>query len=110
VLILLVSYDAESLNRGMQDLESAGHPVVPASSLESGLNAMVMDAYRLVIFGASVPFHDRQQLASTSRKIRPEASIVSVEWQDSPTLALADLCVQAGNNRELLDAVKHFMA
>ncbi|HVH72968.1 MAG TPA: hypothetical protein VNB49_17915 [Candidatus Dormibacteraeota bacterium] len=29
VLILLVSYDAKSLKRRMQDLENAGHAVVP---------------------------------------------------------------------------------
>jgi O-acetylhomoserine/O-acetylserine sulfhydrylase-like pyridoxal-dependent enzyme len=106
VLIVAVSYDSQSLNQRIHALESAGHVVVPASSLESGLNALATDYYRLLIIGATVPFHDRERLAVISKRLRPEANIISVEWADSPTLELADRAIVASNEEELMAAVK----
>lgn len=100
-----MGYDAGDLNRQMEALEKAGHVVVPASSLESCLNAIVLGGYRLLLIGATVPFDDRQQIASVSKRLRPESHIISVEWPDSPTLKLADRCIEAGHERELIELV-----
>ena len=108
MLIVAVSYDSQSLNERIHTLENAGHVVVPASSLESCLNAIATDSYRLLIIGATVPFQDRERIALMSKKIRPEANIISVEWADSPTLESADRGVMAGSEDELMAAVNSF--
>jgi hypothetical protein len=108
VLIVAVSYDSQSLNQRIRTLENEGHVVVPASSLESGLNALATDLYNLLIIGATVPFQDRERMAIVSKKLRPEANIISVEWADSPTLELADRAVVASSEDELMAAVREF--
>lgn len=108
MLIVAVSYDSPSLNKRIRALESAGHVVVPVSSLESCLNAMATDSYRLLIIGATVPFQDRERIALMSKKIRPEANIISIEWADSPTLELADRAVVASSEDQLMAAVSSF--
>jgi hypothetical protein len=89
----------------MEALEKAGHVVVPASSLESCLNAVVLGGYRLLLIGATVPWGDRQQIATVSKRVRPESHIISVEWPDSPKLKLADHCIEAGHELELIKLV-----
>lgn len=108
MLIVAVSYDSQSLNQRIRALENEGHVVVPASSLGSGLNALATDLYNLLIIGATVPFQDRERIATISKKIRPEAHIISVEWADSPTLELADRAIVANNEDELMAAVREF--
>lgn len=101
VLILTVSYDAESLNRQLRDLEKAGHVIVPSSSLETCLNAMVMGAYQVLVIGITVPLVDRERMASMSRKLRPEALIISIERLDAPNLEEADFCIPANEEHRL---------
>jgi len=101
VLILTVSYDSESLNRQLRELERAGHVIVPSSSLETCLNAIVMGPYQVLVIGITVPLADRQRIADASRKIRPEAHLVSIERLDSPNLEGAGYCIKAGDESQL---------
>lgn len=101
MLILTVSYDSESLNRQLGELEKAGHVIVPSSSLESCLNAIVMGPYQVLVIGVSVPLMDRERMASASRKIRPEAFIISIQRLDSPNLEAADYSIKAGEEHLL---------
>ena len=105
VLIVAVSYDIESLNRRLLALEQIGHVVVPASSLESCLNAL-FNPFHLLIIGASVPENDRQEIAKQSKRLRPAAQIVSVESLAAHRLELADVWVPAGDEQKLIEAVK----
>lgn len=105
VLIVAVSYDIESLNRRLLALERIGNVVVPASSLESCLNAL-FNAFHLLIIGASVPENDRQEIAKQSRRLRPAAQILSVESPGARRLELADVWVPAGDEQKLIEAVK----
>ena len=103
--ILTVSYDSESLNRQIYELEKAGFVVVPCSSLDSCLNAIAKGAYRLLVIGASVSAVDRKQISAVSKRTRPEARIVSIETMHSPTLKYADYCVKAGDEQALVGIV-----
>lgn len=95
MLIVAVSYDVESLNRRLRALESAGNVVVPASSLQSCMNA-IFNPFHILIIGASVPFDDRATIAKECKRVRPTAEIISVEWPGSQHLDLADVVVPAG--------------
>ncbi len=106
MLIIAVSYDAESLNRRITSLQNDGHAVVPASSLKSCLSALTFNNYDLLVIGATVPMQDRQAIAAASRRIRKEGQILSVEWPGEKPLATADRMVQAGDESGLLAAVR----
>jgi len=108
VLIVAVSYDFESLNRRIVALQNLGHAVVPASSLESCINAMFTGAYHVLVIGATVPRADRIQIAKESRSLRAQAGIISVEWPGSDRLEQADITIPAGHEELLLDAVRRF--
>ena len=75
--------------------------IVPCSSLESCLNAMVMGIYHVLVIGITVPLVDRERIADVSRKIRQEARMVSIERLDSPNLEAADYCIKAGDEDQL---------
>ena len=79
---------------------------MPASSVESGMNAISTGAYHVLIIGATVPATDRMRIASESRELRPQANIISVEWPGSERLQLADVSVPAGQEELLLEAVR----
>jgi DNA-binding response OmpR family regulator len=106
VLIIAVSYDFESLNRRIVALQESGHAVIPASSLESGMNAIATGAYHALIIGATVPPADRIKISKESRALRAQAAIISVEWPGSDRLELADVSVPAGQEEVLLEAVR----
>ena len=101
VLIVAVSYDAESLNRRLRALERAGRVVVPASSLKNCLNP-IFNPFHLLIIGVSVPQADRKKIAEESKGIGLAAEIISVEDRDSQRLELVDAVVPAGDERSLL--------
>lgn len=105
MLILAVSYDPESLNRRLRALERAGNMVVPASTFQSCMNA-IFNPYHVLIIGASVPEADRKKIADESKKVRPRAEIISVEYPESKRLDLADIVVPAGDEEKLLEAVR----
>jgi hypothetical protein len=105
VLIIAVSYDFENLNRRMQALERAGNAVLPASSLQSCMNA-IFNPFHVLVIGASVPQADREAIAAESKKVRPNSEIISVEWPDSRPLRSADIRIPAGDEKILLEAVK----
>ncbi|MFL6439188.1 MAG: hypothetical protein ACJ71Q_16545 [Terriglobales bacterium] len=105
MLILTVSYDRASLNRQIQELEASGHVIVPSSSLDNCLNAIAGGPYQLLVIGPTVMMVDRMRLADVSRKIRPEARIVSIEHRGSPNLKKADYRIQAGHEYELIEVI-----
>jgi hypothetical protein len=105
VLIVAVSYDTESLNRRMRSLERLGNIVVPTSSLDSCMKA-IFNPFHVLIIGATVPREDRQRIAEESRKVRPRADIISVEWPGSQPMNLADVSIPAGDEQALLEVVK----
>lgn len=105
MLIAAVSYDVESLNRRLRALEDAGNVVVPASSLQSCMNA-IFNPFHILIIGASVPSDDRATIAKECKRVRPTAEIISVEWPGSQHLDLADVVVPAGNEQTLLETVR----
>ena len=105
VLILAVLYDVESLNRRLLALEHFGNVVVPASSFDICINA-IFNPFHLLIIGASVPEEDRQRIAEESKRVRPTATILSVEWPDAQPLQVADVRVPAGDEQKLIEAVK----
>ena len=106
MLIIAVSYDFEGLNRRIVALQRTGHAVVPASSLESCINAIFTGAYHVLIIGATVPSADRIEIAKESRALRPQANIISVERSGMDRLEAADISVPAGNEELLLQAVR----
>lgn len=105
MLIVAVSYDFETLNRRMRALELAANVVVPASSFNSCMNT-IFNPFHVLIIGASVPQKDRQRIAVESKRVRPTADIVSVEWPGTAKLDIADVCVAAGNEQLLLEVVR----
>jgi|SRR6185312_15248381 len=105
VLILVVSYNPESLNHRLQTLERAGNIVIPASTLQSCINA-IFNPFHVLIIGASVPQPDRRIIAEESKKVRPDAEIISVEYPTSTRLQFADLVLPARDEGKLLDAVR----
>jgi hypothetical protein len=105
VLIVAISYDSETLNSRLGALERMGNIVVPASSLESGMSA-IFNSFHLLIIGATVPYEDRKQLAAESKRLNQRAEIISVEWPGSRRLDSADICVAAGSEQRLIEAVK----
>lgn len=105
MLILAVSYDPESLNRRLRALERAGNMVVPASTFQSCMNA-IFNPFHVLIIGASVPDADRKKIAEESKKVRPRAEIISVEYPESKRLDLADIVVPAGDEEKLLEVVR----
>lgn len=106
MLIIAVSYDFESLNRRIVALESAGHAVIPASSLESCTNAIFTGAYHVLVIGATVVPQDRLRIVKESRSVRPQASIVSVEWEGADRLQAADVSIPAGDEGLLLETLR----
>ena len=100
-----MSYDSESLNRQIQELETAGHVVVPSSSLDNCLNAIARGPYQLLVIGPTVMMVDRMRLADVSRKIRPDARIISIEHRGLPNLEKADYRIQAGHEYELIEVI-----
>lgn len=106
VLVIAVSYDFESLNNRILALQNSGHAVIPASSLDSGMNAISTGTYHVLIIGATVPSADRLRIANESRALRPQANIISVEWPGSDRLEFADISVPAGQEELLLEAVR----
>lgn len=105
MLILAASYDPESLNRRLRALERAGNMVVPASTFQSCMNA-IFNPFHVLIIGASVPDADRKKIAEESKKVRPRAEIISVEYPESKRLDLADIVVPAGDEEKLLEVVR----
>ena len=105
VIIIAVSYDSASLNRRMRTLRDVGHVIVPASSLESALNAIETGNYHLLLLGATVSAGDRRALAAASRKLHPHSKIISVNPTHSEPLKMADQQVIAGDETALLMAV-----
>ena len=106
MLVIAVSYDFESLNNRILALQNSGHAVIPASSLDSGMNAISTGTYHVLIIGATVPPADRIRIANESRALRPQANIISVEWPGSDRLEFADVSVPAGQEELLLEAVR----
>lgn len=88
MLIVAISYDSQTLNSRLTALQRLGNVLVPASSLDSGLNA-IFSPFHVLIIGASVPYEDRQRLAVESKRVNPRAEIISVEWPGSRKLELA---------------------
>ena len=109
MIIVAVSYDAESLNSHLRGLERAGNVVLPASSFLSCMNTLYFP-FHLLVLEASVPQADREKLAHESRAMRPNAKIISVEQPGSLRLELADVVVPAGNEHILLEAVQRFQS
>lgn len=105
MLILTVAFDSEGLNRQIQELENAGHVIVPSSCLETCLNAAVAGPYQLLVIGPAVATEDRARLTDASRKIRPDARIVSIECSGSRNLQSADYRIQAGYEYELIEII-----
>ena len=105
MLILMVSYDSESLNRQIQELETVGHAIVPSSSLDNCLNAIIRGPYQVLVIGPTVILADRIHIADVSRKIRPQARIVSIEYRNLPNLETADYRIQAGHEYELIEVI-----
>ena len=105
MLILTVSYDSESLNRQIKELETDGHVIVPSSSLDSCLNAIGGGPYQILVIVPTVIMEDRTRLADVSREIRPEARIISIEHRGSPNLEKADYRIKAGHEYELIEVI-----
>ena len=61
-----------------------------------------MGTYQVLVIGITVPLADRQRIADASRKIRPEARILSIERLDSPNLEAADYCLKPGDEHQLI--------
>ena len=86
-------------------MEIVGNIVVPSSSVDSCLRAMTWRQYQLLVIASTVAVEDRALLADASRKIRPEARIVSIDDSDSINREMADYCIQAGHEYELIEIV-----
>ena len=108
MLIVAVSYDAESLNRRITAFQNLGYAVVPASSLASCFSVIALNNYDLLVIGATVPVADRKTIVAASGRIRPEAKIVSVWWSGAKPPVPADRVVEAGDESKLLAAIAAF--
>ena len=66
----------------------------------------IFNPFHVLIIGATVSESDRKKIAEQSKKVRPRAEIISVEYPESKRLDLADIVVPAGDEEELLEAVR----
>ena len=102
MILLAVSYEPSSLNSRKALLESAGHMVVPASTLDAALFAVWQYHYDLLVLGATVPDADRQKIAQDMRSVSPATSILAV---GGAPFGYADGVVEAGDADKLLEAI-----
>lgn len=103
--ILAVSYDKESLNRRKEELERAGHLIVPASCRESALRIAGEHAYDAALIGFSVPDADAQAIAQHCRSHHPNISIVYVRDQHAARPMDANVIVRPGSADLILKAL-----
>lgn len=103
--ILAVSYDKESLNRRKDELERAGHLIVPASSREAAMRFAAEHAYDAALIGFSVPDSDAFEISEYARSLHPQITIVYVRDQHAARPTHADVVVRPGNREALLKAL-----
>jgi DNA-binding NtrC family response regulator len=103
--ILAVSYDKESLNRRKEELERAGHLIVPASSREAAMRFASEHAYDAALIGFSVPDADAFEISQYARSLHPQMTVVYVRDQHAGRPADADVVVRPGNADALLKAL-----
>ena len=103
--ILAVSYDKESLNRRKEELERAGHLIVPASTRAAALKFAGEHAYDAALIGFSVPDGDADVIAHHARSLHPNISIVYVRDQHAKRSMTADVIVRPGDADALIKAL-----
>ena len=102
MILLAVSYEPSSLTSRKTLLESVGHMVVPASTLDAAVFAVSKYHYDLLVFGATVPDADRQKIAHAMRSVSQATSILAV---GGAPFGYADGIVEAGKADKLLEAI-----
>jgi CheY-like chemotaxis protein len=105
VTILAVSYDKESLNRRKEELERAGHLIVPASSKDAALKFAGEHAYDAALIGFSVPDPDADAIAQHAKTLHPNISIVYVRDQHAKRSTTADVIVRPGDPSAIIKAL-----
>jgi DNA-binding NtrC family response regulator len=103
--ILAVSYDKESLNRRKEELERAGHLIVPASCRETAMRFAAEHAYDAALIGFSVPDADALAISQHAKALHPNISIVYVRDQHSTRPTHADVIVRPGNPELIIKAL-----
>lgn len=104
--ILAVSYDKESLNRRKEELERAGHLIVPASCRDTALRFAGEHAYDAALIGFSVPDADAAVIASHAKALHPEISIIYVRDQHAKRPMDADRIVRPGDPEAIMKALE----
>jgi len=103
--ILAVSYDKESLNRRKEELERAGHLIVPASTKAAALKFAGEHAYDAALIGFSVPDVDADVIAKHAKSLHPNISIVYVRDQHAKRSTTADVIVRPGDASAIIKAL-----
>ena len=103
--ILAVSYDKESLNRRKEELERAGHLIVPASTKAAALQVAGEHAYDAALIGFSVPDVDADAIAKHAKSLHPNISIVYVRDQHAKRSTNADVIVRPGDASAIIRAL-----
>jgi hypothetical protein len=105
VTILAISYDKESLNRRKEELERAGHLIVPASCRETAMKFVGEHAYDAALIGFSVPDADADTISAHARMLHPDISIIYVRDQHAKRATRADVIVRPGDPDAIIKAL-----
>src|SRR5579884_241878 len=93
MILLLVSYDPESLNSRTRLFQEAGHLVVPASSLQQALKDVRSGDFDALVLGVTVPNEDRAEIVRAAHGAQHAAKIICVDDPERPITPFTSLRV-----------------
>lgn len=100
IVALTVGLDPLLLETRNRILESAGHTIVSALSVEQGLDQFVSGDFDIVILCHSIPVRERERLTYAIRRLSPNTPVVVVTARLSAVDSFADAMIE--NEPEIL--------
>jgi len=100
IVALAVGLDPLLLETRNRVLESAGHTIVSALSVEQGLERFVCGDFDIVILCHSIPVRERERLTYAIRRRGPKTPVVVVTTRFSAMDSFADAMIE--NEPEIL--------
>jgi CheY-like chemotaxis protein len=108
--ILLVGYVRELIREKHEVLRSGGHDVMLATKLEEACQAAKQQVFDVAVLGFSVPEPERNRLARTLKRKRPETKIIMLYFSSAGHTEFADVLIHAHvRPEELLRAVNYII-
>ena len=100
IVALAVGLDPLLLETRNRVLESAGHTIVSALSVEQGLERFVSGDFDIVILCHSIPVRERERLTYAIRRRSPNTPVVVITTKFSAMDSFADAMIE--NEPEIL--------